>query len=225
MSSMGATDAMDVTGDDLSGSEQEETVAPMADTENTAAVKNTAEAAEISAEAPNDGAGEETTDNTEGEGEPAVPAADEGDTAEQSPHEEGEVQSATNTITDEPADWSELCAVYPNVDPALVEQDASVRALLRGEVRPTPRQAYEITHLDAIVEARVAEQVAEQVAHAVRESEARLLDHIRTCGQRPVENGVRAAVGVRMHPAVGRLTRSDRAALAKRAQRGETIRL
>ncbi len=185
-----------------------------------------AEAAATSAEAPDGGEEEETGDPTGAEEESVGTCATE---ADGTAAEDGEVPIEADTIPDAPTDWSELCAAYPNVDPALVEQDAAIGALLRGEVRPTPRQAYEITHLDAIVEARVAERAAEQVAEklsdAVRESEARLLDHIRTCGQRPVENGMRAAVGVRMHPAVGRLTRSDRAALARRAQRGETIRL
>jgi len=196
-----------------------------------------AEDAALPAEAPDGGEEEETADPTGAEEETVVTSATEADgtAAEEAPRDEGDgaVPGEADTISDAPTDWSELCAAYPDVDPALVEQDATVGALLRGEVRPTPRQAYEITHLDAIVEARVAEQLAEQLAdqvaqqldRAVRESEARLLEHIRTCGQRPVENGVRAAVGVRMHPAVERLTRSDRAALAKRAQRGETIRL
>ena len=188
-----------------------------------------AEAAATSAEAPDGGEEEETADPTGAGEETVVTSATEADgkAAEEAPCDEGdgEAPGEADTISDAPTDWSELCAAYPDVDPALVEQDAAVGALLRGEVRPTPRQAYEITHLDAIVEARVAEQVTQQLERAVRESEARLLEHIRTCGQRPVENGVRAAVGVRMHPAVERLTRSDRAALAKRAQRGETIRL
>ena len=60
---------------------------------------------------------------------------------------------------------------------------------------------------------------------AVKESEERLLSHIRARGQRPAENGVTAAVGIRMHPAVERLTHRERAMLAKRAEDGETIRL
>ena len=224
MSAMEATDAMSTA----SGGDQEVTVAPTHDAESTVEMTEPA----------HDGAGEGMTDNTDGEGEPAVPTAEVGTTtADENPRWEDEEQSTANEITSEPLDWTELCAAYPGVDPTRMEQDLAVCALARGEVRPTPRQAYELAHMDAIVDARVAEQLAEQVAeqvaeqlaeqlaHAVREGEARLLEHIRTCGQRPVENGVRAAAGVRMHPAVGRLTRSDRAALARRAERGETIRL
>ena len=185
---------------------------------------------EASTEAP-DG-GEPENDGVVAEDEPAAPTVEE----DEPPCGENVTDTATE-IAVEATDWNELSTAYPGIDLSLVERDATVGALLRGEVRPTPRQAYEITHMDAIVEARVAarvaeqieeqvaEQVAEQLAHAVRESEARLLEHIRLCGQRPMENGVHAAAGVRMHPAVGRLTRSDRAALAKRAERGETIRL
>lgn len=170
---------------------------------------------------PDGGAGESMSDEDR-EDEPAAPVAEVGVTAVDAiTHEESEAQSAETGTMNEAPDWTELCTAYPDVDPADLESDTTVCALLRGEIRPTPRQAYEITHLEAIVEARVAERIEA----AVRESEARILDHIRTCGQRPVENGVRAAVGVRMHPAVGRLTRSDRAALARRAERGETIRL
>ena len=212
MSAMEAIDAMSTACDDLIGGEQEVTVAPTHDAESTVDLTEPA----------CDGAGEGTTDNPEGEGETAVPTAEEGTTAaEENPRREDEGQYDANEITSEPLDWTELCAAYPGVDPTRMEQDIAVCALARGEVRPTPRQAYELTHMDAIVEARVAERIE----GAVRESEARLLDHIRACGQRPMENGVRAAAGVRMHPAVGRLTRSDRAALARRAERGETIRL
>ena len=61
------------------------------------------------------------------------------------------------------------------------------------------------------------------VAEAVRETEERLLSHIRARGQRPSEVGTGGAAGIRMHPAVNRLTRKERAMLAKRAENGETI--
>ena len=63
------------------------------------------------------------------------------------------------------------------------------------------------------------------VAAAIAEAEERLLGSIRARGYRPPEHGLSASGGVRMHPAVDKLTRSDRAQLAKRAERGETIRL
>lgn len=130
----------------------------------------------------------------------------------------------------------EVREVYPDFDPEAALADPTLGALLRGEIRPTLRQLYEAVHLDDIldsrvscaVEARVAAAVeaavSEAVAATVRETEERLLGHIRARGQRPAENGVSASAGVRMHPAVSRLTRRERAMLAKRAENGETIK-
>ena len=126
-------------------------------------------------------------------------------------------------------------AVYPDFDLTAALGDPVLGALLRGEAKPTLRQLYEATHLDTItagrvaseVQARVAEAVSEAVAaavaEAVRETEEKLLSHIRARGQRPSEIGTGGAAGIRMHPAVNRLTRKERAMLAKRAENGETI--
>lgn len=122
-------------------------------------------------------------------------------------------------------------AVYPDFDLAAALGDPVLGALLRGEIKPTLRQLYEATHLDTVtagrvaseVQAKVAEAVSAAVAEAVRETEERLLSHIRARGQRPSEVGTGGAAGIRMHPAVNRLTRKERAMLAKRAENGETI--
>ena len=129
----------------------------------------------------------------------------------------------------------EVRAVYPDFDPSAALEDPLLGALLRGEARPTLRQLYEATHLEEILESRVAsgvrervetavsEAVAAAVATAVRETEERLLSHIRARGRRPAEVGAAGGAGIRMHPAVNRLTRKERAMLAKRAENGETI--
>ena len=122
-------------------------------------------------------------------------------------------------------------AVYPDFDLPAALGDPVLGALLRGEIKPTLRQLYEATHLDTVtagrvaseVQAKVAEAVSAAVAEAVRETEERLLSHIRARGQRPSEVGTGGAAGIRMHPAVNRLTRKERAMLAKRAENGETI--
>lgn len=145
----------------------------------------------------------------------------------------------------------ELHRLYPDFDPAEVDNDPAIGPYLRGELRPTMRQLYEAAHLEEIVASRVeravseavsaaveeavrgaresaesqAAEAAERMASAVRESEERLLGHIRARGHRPTENGVRGEGGVRLHPAVERLTRRDRALLASRAERGEHIKL
>lgn len=133
-----------------------------------------------------------------------------------------------------------LKAVYPDFDLEAELAHPLLGALLRGEAAPTLRQLYEAVHLEDIAAGRVESAVEAAVAHtletavpaavdtavseAVRESEERLLGNIRARGQRPVENGIRAAAGIRMHPAAGRLTRRERALLAKRAENGETIK-
>ena len=128
-------------------------------------------------------------------------------------------------------------AVYPHFDLTAELSHPVLGAILRGEVKPTLRQLYEAVHLEDILESRVASgvqaqlseavsgAVAEAVAAAVRESEERLLSHIRAHGQRPSEVGTVGGGGIRMHPAVNRLTRKERAMLARRAENGETIEL
>ena len=134
-----------------------------------------------------------------------------------------------------------LKAIYPDFDLTAAMDHPVLGSLLRGEGKPTLRQLYEAVHWEDITAGRVETAVAAAVAaavdeavartletavdEAVRESEERLLSHIRARGQRPAENGVSAAVGIRMHPAVERLTRRERAMLAKRAEDGETIKL
>lgn len=130
-----------------------------------------------------------------------------------------------------------LRGIYPHFDLAAEMEDPVMGALLRGEGKPTLRQLYEAVHLEDILEGRVASSVEAQVSHAVesavaeavsaavRDCEERLLGHIRARGQRPTENGLSAAAGIRMHPAVDRLTRRERAMLAKRAENGETVQL
>ncbi len=149
------------------------------------------------------------------------------------------------------AEAEALHQLYPGFDPAGMQADPVLGPYLRGEARPTLRRLYEAAHLEEIVAERVeatvsdavataveealrgaresaeshAAEAAEQLTAAVRESEERLLGHIRARGRRPAENGVRGESGIRLHPAVERLTRRDRAILASRAERGETIRL
>ena len=129
----------------------------------------------------------------------------------------------------------EVRAIYPDFNPAAALEEPLLGALLRGEAKPTLRQLYEATHLDDILEDRVAAGVQERVAAAVseavaaavttavRETEERLISHIRARGRRPAEVGAAGGAGIRMHPAVNRLTRKERAMLAKRAENGETI--
>ena len=151
----------------------------------------------------------------------------------------------TQPLSGEENEWMErylseaegVRAVYPDFDLIAELTHPVMGAILRGEAVPTLRQLYEAVHLEEITEGRVASRVQaeiteavdravrEAVAEAERVSEERLLGHIRARGQRPSEVGMSAATGIRMHPAVNRLTRRERAMLAKRAEDGETIKL
>ncbi len=136
---------------------------------------------------------------------------------------------------------------YPDFDPITALDDPALGPLLRGERPPALRELYEATHMDAILEARIAAAVetalveaerrlaaeadaareaavAEAVSAAVREQEGRLLAHIRARGCRPAENGT-ASSTISLRPAADRLTRRERAMLAERAERGETVEL
>ena len=156
-------------------------------------------------------------------------------TMEESPAAEGATIPAEETGAEPriPADLTAqadaLKAVYPDFDLDAALDHPILGGLLRGEGQPTLRQLYEAVCWEDIsaerVRAAVDREVSRVVESAVKESEERLLSHIRARGQRPAENGVTAAVGIRMHPAVERLTRRERAMLAKRAEDGETIRL
>lgn len=129
-----------------------------------------------------------------------------------------------------------VLAVYPQFDLTAELEHPVLGAILRGEARPTLRQLYEAVHWEEIAEARISSAVesrvgaaveaavTEAVAEAVRACEERLLGHIRARGQRPSEVGLGGSGGIRMHPAVSRLTRKERAMLAQRAEYGETIK-
>ena len=114
-----------------------------------------------------------------------------------------------------------LREVYPDFDMEREMQDPAFRNVITGAVRPTIRQAYELCHRDALE----AQAVHDAVETAVRRAEENLLAHIRARGQRPQENGTSDMGAVQTHPNVDRLTRSERAALAKRAAQGEHILL
>lgn len=92
-------------------------------------------------------------------------------------------------------------------------QNPKFRGLIQAGV--PMRQAYESLHLVEIKRA-----VARQTA---RETERRVVDGIRARGARPSENGAASQTPVTTRTDLSRLTRQDRAAIAKRVSRGEKI--
>lgn len=145
--------------------------------------------------------------------------------------------AADDLTADLRAEAAGLKESYPDFDLETQMKDPLFRGLVRGEIHPNLRQIFELCHqgeitkqkVESAVAAAVTEAVdkavAEAVALAITETEERMLSHIRARGQRPSESGLRAAQGVTTHPAVSRLTKADREKLARRASRGETIRL
>jgi hypothetical protein len=103
---------------------------------------------------------------------------------------------------------------YPDFD---LEAECENEMFLRliNDPDMTVRKAYEATHLDEILKG-----TASTVAEAVRKN---TVDTIRARGNRPPENGLVQQPGVIRKSDASKLTREDRAEIAKRAQKGETI--
>ncbi len=104
---------------------------------------------------------------------------------------------------------------YPGFDLAAeLENPEFVSSLEHG----VPMElAYKLLHMDEIVQT-AAQKAADEREQAVLES-------IRARGARPPENGASAQNGVATGVDVGKLTRQQRAEIARRATRGETITL
>ncbi|MCQ2430388.1 MAG: hypothetical protein MJ192_08660 [Clostridia bacterium] len=186
----------------------------VADPGTGSAVSGTQEPAPSIPPAPDSGA-----DNPSGE-RPDTDHGTETDTASAD-----EVLSSHEASPGDTATWGvearALREDYPAFDMEREMQDRTFRDLVSGAVRPTLRQAYELCHRAELT----AAAVDTAVTAAVRQAEEDLLAHIRARGQRPAENGTTSAGAVQTHPSVDRLTRSDRADLARRAERGEHVRL
>lgn len=75
------------------------------------------------------------------------------------------------------------------------------------------KNAYEVVNIDAILE------------NNTKAAEKKVVDSIRLKGNRPVENGSEGAAGILLSGNASKLSRKERAELAKRAARGEKISL
>ena len=107
----------------------------------------------------------------------------------------------------------ELQKLYSGFDLAAEVREPRFRALLRSGI--PVRHAYEVIHMDEI-KARVAETAAKNM-------ERQVVAGIRAKGVRPAENGTAAQSGFTVKGDVSKLTRKDRAEIARRAARGEKI--
>lgn len=108
----------------------------------------------------------------------------------------------------------ELKAVYPSFDLQKEVQSGEFLAMLRSGV--PVRHAYEVMHMDQI-KAGVA-------AMQAKATEKQVVAGIRARGARPQENGTAAQSAFTIKDDVSKLTRKDRAEIARRVARGEQIK-
>lgn len=106
-----------------------------------------------------------------------------------------------------------LKQLYPSFDIQRESQNPNFLALLRAG---TPmKTAYEVIHMDEI-KAGVARSTAQA-------AEQQITNNIRARGKRPAETGTTAQATFTVKDDVSKLTKKDRAEIAKRAARGEKI--
>lgn len=106
-----------------------------------------------------------------------------------------------------------LKQLYPSFDIQRESQNPAFLSLLRAG---TPmKTAYEVVHMDEI-KAGVARSTAQA-------AERQITSNIRARGQRPAETGTTAQATFTVKDDVSKLTKKDRAEIAKRAARGEKI--
>lgn len=108
----------------------------------------------------------------------------------------------------------ELKTDYPDFDLAQEAADPRFLSLLKAGI--PVRHAYEVIHMDRI-KAAVARRQA-------RTTEKQVVDGIRAKGARPAEVGMASASGFIIKDDASKLTRQDRAEIARRATMGEKIR-
>lgn len=107
----------------------------------------------------------------------------------------------------------QLKSVYPSFDLGREAQNRDFLSMLKAGV--PVRQAYEVVHMDEIKAATATMQA--------KATERAITANIKAKGARPQENGAGAGAGFTVKDDVSRLTKKDRAEIARRAARGEVI--
>lgn len=106
-----------------------------------------------------------------------------------------------------------LKIIYPGFDFAAEAENPNFLSLLRSGV--PLKQAFEVIHMDDIVAGAEAAQAAA--------TEKQIVDGIRAKGARPKENGSSSQSAFLVKDDVSKLTKKDRAEIARRAALGEQI--
>lgn len=122
------------------------------------------------------------------------------------------VQAQTETWHRAAEALAERC---PGFDLHTALGDESFCTMLRAGV--PLENAYFALHADELLHAAIC--------RASRQAETRVAEHIRVRGARPGENGLGSGGGIVVRPDVSRMSRADRADIARRAARGEQVKL
>lgn len=118
------------------------------------------------------------------------------------------------------AEWTKQAEatkqVYPSFDlETEVMTNPKFVELIRNNI--DVRSAYEVTHKDDII--------ASAMQFAVKEAETKITNRIRANGARPAENGTSSQGASQVKSDVSKLTKAERADIARRVARGEKIDL
>lgn len=132
-------------------------------------------------------------------------------------HRQQQANQQAQRVNAQMQEWyrqaDDLKKIYPSFDLAAEAKNPQFLAMLKSG---TPVQhAYEVLHLDEI-KAGVASMQA-------RATEQQIVAGIRAKGARPAENGASAASGFVVKDDVTKLSKADRAEIARRVARGERI--
>ncbi|MBE7033685.1 MAG: hypothetical protein E7406_05610 [Ruminococcaceae bacterium] len=106
---------------------------------------------------------------------------------------------------------AETKEIYPEFDFEKEIKNPEFMRLLNLGV--SVKNAYEVANIDAILE------------NNTRTAEKKIVDSIRFKGNRPIENGSEGTTGILLSGNASKLSRKERAELAKRAAKGERISL
>lgn len=110
-------------------------------------------------------------------------------------------------------EWEELRRLYPSFDLGIEARQPRFLALLKAGI--PIRHAYEVIHMEDI-KAGIARTAA-------KDAEKQVVAGIRARGARPKENGTSGQSAFTVKEDVSKLTRKDRAEIARRVARGERI--
>lgn len=108
----------------------------------------------------------------------------------------------------------EVKAAYPGFDLKAEAENPRFMSMLKAGV--PVMHAYKVMHMDEIM--------TDAMQTAAKRSEQAVVNNIRARGSRPAENGLSSQSAFTVKDDVSKLSKKDRAEIAKRAARGETIK-